>query len=60
MTLQSNLKARLVAGETILAPGAYDPMSARVVQSLGFDTVYVGGYMSGAHSGRYRTADDAH
>ena len=24
-------------------------MSARLVQSLGFDTVYVGGYMSGAH-----------
>ena len=49
MTLRSNLKSRLVAGETIVAPGAYDPMSARVVQSLGFDTVYVGGYMSGAH-----------
>lgn len=49
MTLRSDLKARLVAGETIVAPGAYDPMSARVVQSLGFDTVYVGGYMSGAH-----------
>ena len=49
MTLRSDLKSRLVAGETIVAPGAYDPMSARVVQSLGFDTVYVGGYMSGAH-----------
>ena len=47
--LQANLKSRLAAGETILAPGAYDPMSARLVQSLGFDTVYVGGYMSGAH-----------
>ena len=49
MTLQSNLKTRLAAGATIVAPGAYDPMSARLVQSLGFDTVYVGGYMSGAH-----------
>ena len=49
MTLRDNLKSRLAAGETIVAPGAYDPMSARVVQSLGFDTVYVGGYMSGAH-----------
>ena len=49
MTLRSSLKSRLAAGETILAPGAYDPMSARLVQSLGFDTVYVGGYMSGAH-----------
>ena len=24
-------------------------MSARLVQSLGFDTIYTGGYMSGAH-----------
>ena len=37
MTLRANLKARLAAGETIVAPGAYDPMSARLVQSLGFD-----------------------
>ena len=32
-----------------MAPGAYDPISARLIQSLGFDTVYTGGYMSGAH-----------
>jgi len=49
VSVRSNLKSRLVAGETIIAPGAYDPVSARVVQALGFDTVYTGGYMSGAH-----------
>ncbi len=49
MSVRSNLKTRLAAGQTIVAPGAYDPISARLVQSLGFDTIYTGGYMSGAH-----------
>ena len=49
MSVRSDLKTRLAAGQTIVAPGAYDPISARLVQSLGFDTVYTGGYMSGAH-----------
>ena len=49
MSLRSDFKARILAGETITAPGAYDPLSARLVQSLGFDTIYTGGYMSGAH-----------
>ena len=48
-SVRSELKARLNRGETIVAPGAYDPISARVVQSLGFPAVYTGGYMSGAH-----------
>ena len=49
MTARSDLRNRLSSGDTIVAPGAYDPMSARLVQSLGFDTVYTGGYISGAH-----------
>lgn len=49
MSVRSDLKKRLHAGETIVAPGAYDPISARLIQSLGFDTIYTGGYMSGAH-----------
>ncbi len=49
MSARSDLRARLSAGEPIVAPGAYDPISARLVQSLGFDTVYCGGYISGAH-----------
>ena len=49
MSLRSDFKDSVRSGKTIVAPGAYDPMSARVVQALGFDTVYTGGYMSGAH-----------
>ena len=49
MSVRSDLKAKLDSGQPIVAPGAYDPISARLVQSLGFDTIYTGGYMSGAH-----------
>ena len=49
MTTRSVLRSRLQAGEPIVAPGAYDPISARLVQSLGFETIYTGGYISGAH-----------
>ena len=49
MSLRSDFRAKVRSGETICAPGAYDPMSARLVQSLGFETIYTGGYMSGAH-----------
>jgi methylisocitrate lyase len=46
---RSELKAKLNRGETIVAPGAYDAISARIVEGLGFPAVYTGGYMSGAH-----------
>ena len=46
---RSELRARLNRGEPIVAPGAYDPVGARVVQALGFPAVYTGGYASGAH-----------
>ena len=49
-SVRSNLRERLQRGETIVAPGAYDPLSARVVQALGFSAVYTGGYMTGAHT----------
>ena len=49
MSVRTDLKNRLTSGQTIVAPGAYDPISARLVQSLGFDTIYTGGYMSGTH-----------
>ena len=48
-SLRSNLKAKLDRGETIVAPGAYDPLGALVVNALGFPAVYTGGYASGAH-----------
>jgi len=47
---RQQLRAMLQRGETIAAPGAYDPLSARVVQSLGFRAIYTGGYMTGAHT----------
>ena len=43
MPVRTDLRARLQSGEQIVAPGAYDPISARLVQSLGFSTVYWGG-----------------
>ena len=46
---RSVLKARLTEGETIVAPGVYDPIGARVVRELGFTAIYTGGYMTGAH-----------
>ena len=49
MSARSDLRGRINAGEHIVAPGAYDPISARLVQSLGFNAVYCGGYISGAH-----------
>ena len=48
-SVRSELRARLDRGETIVAPGAYDPISARIVEALGFPAAYTGGYMSGAH-----------
>jgi 2-methylisocitrate lyase-like PEP mutase family enzyme len=49
-SVRSRLRTRLQRDETIVAPGAYDPLSARVVQALGFAAVYTGGYMTGAHT----------
>ena len=49
MSVRSDLKKKLLSGDTIVAPGAYDPISARLVHSLGFDTIYTGGYMTGSH-----------
>ena len=46
---RSELRAMLSRGETIVAPGAYDALGARVIRDLGFSAVYTGGYMSGAH-----------
>ena len=48
-SVRAELKGKLSRGETIVAPGAYDPISARVVEYLGFPAAYTGGYASGAH-----------
>lgn len=36
---------------TVVAPGAHSPLIARIVERLGFDTVYLGGYMTAAQLG---------
>src|SRR5712691_5970661 len=48
LSARQQLRAMLQRGETIAAPGAYDPLSARVVPSPGFRAMYTGGYMTGA------------
>jgi 2-methylisocitrate lyase-like PEP mutase family enzyme len=42
------LKARIGNGDTLLVPGAYDALSARLVESSGFEAVYVGSYSTAA------------
>jgi len=42
------LKARLTAGPTLLVPGAYDAISAMLVEQAGFEAVYVGSYSTAA------------
>ena len=39
----------LKRGETVVAPGAHDPLLGRIIQRMGFKAVYVGGWMTGAH-----------
>ena len=42
------LKALLAKGKTIVAPGVYDAVSAKLVQDAGFPAVYIGSYTTGA------------
>lgn len=39
-----NLKARLEQGETVTAPGVFDPFSARIADTSGFNVLYMTGY----------------
>ena len=41
------LRNLLAADELVVAPGAYDPYTARIIQSLGFKAVYLGGNAMG-------------
>ena len=51
MTERKSLRHRIEAGELVVAPGAYDPISARLIQNAGFDAVYIGGYATSAAFG---------
>ena len=48
----SKLKTALDSGETIVAPGVYDMISATIAERVGFPAVFVGGYgVSASHLG---------
>jgi 2-methylisocitrate lyase-like PEP mutase family enzyme len=38
-----SLKARLASGPAVLAPGAYDPLTALLIEQAGFEAAYVSG-----------------
>jgi 2,3-dimethylmalate lyase len=44
----ARLRALLDSGRTIVAPGAFDPLAARLVEEAGFDAVYMTGFGTSA------------
>jgi 2,3-dimethylmalate lyase len=44
----ARLRALLESGQTIVAPGAFDPLSARLVEEAGFPAVYMTGFGTSA------------
>jgi 2-methylisocitrate lyase-like PEP mutase family enzyme len=44
------LRGLLASSKPLVIPGAYDPLSARVIEAAGFPAVYLGGYATGAQS----------
>jgi 2,3-dimethylmalate lyase len=44
----ARLRALLGSGQTILAPGAFDPLAARLVEEAGFPAVYMTGFGTSA------------
>jgi 2,3-dimethylmalate lyase len=44
----ARLRALLESGRTIVAPGAFDPLSARLVEEAGFPAVYMTGFGTSA------------
>ncbi|MEU6700804.1 oxaloacetate decarboxylase [Pseudonocardia sp. NPDC046786] len=45
---RARLRALLDSGEPVLAPGAYDALSARLIEQAGFDAAYMTGFGSTA------------
>ena len=46
----ANLRALIRRGNFLELPSAYDPITARLAESLGFKTVYNGGFVTGGSS----------
>jgi 2-methylisocitrate lyase-like PEP mutase family enzyme len=45
---REQLRAMLASGKTLVVPGAYDAMSAKLVERAGFPVVYIGSYATAA------------
>ena len=45
----SKLKTLINSGETILIPGAHDPLMGRILERMGFKCCQCAGWMTGAH-----------
>ncbi len=51
-TARARLRTRIKDGGIVLSPGAYDALTARIVERAGFDTVYLGGNALGLSLGK--------
>lgn len=49
--MSTELRALLAGGELVTAPGVIDPLTARIVQDVGFGALYLGGHSMGIHLG---------
>jgi 2-methylisocitrate lyase-like PEP mutase family enzyme len=47
----SQLRRLLHGDDLVVAPGAFDPFTALIIERLGFDVVYLGGNAMGIHLG---------
>jgi methylisocitrate lyase len=47
-TNRKKLRALIASGKTLIVPGAYDPVSAMLVERAGFPAVYIGSYATAA------------
>ena len=43
----SSLRESLKNNKIVVAPGCHDPLSARIIETLGFEAIYLGGWATG-------------
>lgn len=48
MSMTERLRALMTRKGLIVAPVCYDPLTARIIENLGFDVAYLGGFATGA------------
>lgn len=51
LSAAARLRVALAGDRVVVAPGALDPLTARVIERLGFPAVYLGGNAMGLHLG---------